>query len=130
MSIKTRICNSCGEKKELKANYDRSHNYYYRRACKICYRKERNRINQQKAREARKAREEKAKRKIYKKQKLDGSIQLYYDYFFKNIDNGVKEDEAINLIKDKFSLKKKYALSLKNQFLGIENPSILDYSKL
>ena len=117
MALKTKICTCCEKEKEI-TSFERSNNYYYYRLCSYC-------------RAKKKKEKEKTPRllKIFKKKKLGGSIQEYYNLFRYIRKYKVGKNYIINEFMGKFKLNREYATQLEEQF---ENGNIekitLDYA--
>lgn len=104
MALKTKICTFCEKEKEISA-FSRNNNYYYYRLCNDCKAKKK------------KEKEKKPKRlKIFKKKKLGGSIQEYYNLFCHIRKFKVGKNYIISEFIGKFNLNRKYATQLAEDF--------------
>lgn len=115
MALKTKICTCC--KKEKKINsFERTNNYYYYRLCNDC--------------KAKKKKEKEPKRlKIFKKEKLGGSLQEYYNLFCNIRKYQVGKNHTVNNIQNTFKLNKEYAIQLVEEFeSGNIKKITLDYA--
>lgn len=130
MVVETRICVTCGVEKELNELNYRLSKYYYRKVCILCH----NKWQKEKARikeKAIKKNQEKInyREELFKKKKLDGSKQLYYDNFCSCLKKEIRKDDAMGRVKAIFCLNIKYLRSLvDNEFIGKGNNNILDYA--
>lgn len=114
MVLKTKVCTGCKKEKEI-TSFERNAYYYYRRICNECHAKK----------------VEKAKIfKIFKKEKLEGSVGKYYSFFCEMREWGVTTDYVATELKDKFKLNTQYATKIAKQFQrGNIEKIIIDYDK-
>lgn len=128
MIIETKICTCCEKEKAITSFEKRNNNNYYRRLCNECH--------TQKVKKAKKKREEWEKNKIppkifkiFKKEKLEGSLRKYYSFFCDIRECGVTTDYVTRELKNKFNLNIKYATQLAKEFQsGNIKKIILDYA--
>jgi hypothetical protein len=118
MVLKTKICTCC-EKEKAITSFARSNNYYYYRLCNDC-------------RAKKKKEKENTPRllKIFKKKKIGGSIQEYYNLFCSIRKFKVGKNYIINEFMGKFNLNRKYANQLAEDFESDNIKKItIDYEK-
>ncbi len=120
MAIETKICTRCSKEKEITSFEKRNNNHYYRRRCNECH--------SQREEKARKKREkwEKIKKQP---EKLKGSFKKYYSFFCDIRECGATKNYVISKLKNEFKLNKNYATQLADQFeSGNIEKIILDYA--
>lgn len=129
MTLKTKICTRCEKEKAITSFEKRDKSNYCRRLCNDCH--------SQRVEKAKKKKEEWEKIKIppkifkiFKKEKLEGSLGKYYSFFCEIRECGTTTDSVAKELKNKFHLNIEYATQLAKEFQsGNIKKIILDYEK-